>query len=135
MSGFATDSMVPIEPIDPNVHLVHHFLERSARLFPDKVALIHGAVRATYAEINNRANNLACYLVSVGVEKGDRIASLMENSLEYVVSYYGIMKAEPSLSLSTVTLSPKGCDMPLTISRPNSHILSEVREDHLLSEF
>jgi long-chain acyl-CoA synthetase len=85
--------MTPIIPVDPSMTLVHHFLERSARLFPDKTALIHGKVRATYSEINNRANNLTNYFLSLGVQKGDRIALLMENCLEYVVSYYGILKA------------------------------------------
>ncbi len=73
--------------------LVHHFLERNARLYPDKVALIHGKVRATYSEINSLADNLASYLISCGVQRGDRVGLLMENCLEYVISYYGIMKA------------------------------------------
>jgi acyl-CoA synthetase (AMP-forming)/AMP-acid ligase II len=85
--------MIPIVPVDPSMTLVHHFLERSARLYPDKVALIHSKVRATYAEIDIRADNLARHLLSRGLQKGDRIALLMENSLEYVISYYGIMKA------------------------------------------
>jgi len=85
--------MIPIIPIDSAISLVHQFLERSARLFPDKVALVHGKVRATYSEINNRADNLAAWLISRGARKGDRIVLLMENCIEYVVSYYGIMKA------------------------------------------
>jgi len=85
--------MDPIVPIDPYMILVHQFLERSARVYPEKLAIIHGKVRATYAEINDRANNLASYLLSIGVQKGERIALLMENCVEYVVSYYGIMKA------------------------------------------
>jgi len=85
--------MTQTAPMDLSIKFVHHFLERSARLYPDKVALIHGKVRATYAEINNSANNLAQYLVSIGTQKGDRVALLMENCLKYVVSYYGIMKA------------------------------------------
>ncbi len=83
----------PIKPVDPGMTLIHHFLERSARRFPDKVALVHGPVRATYSEINNRANSLARYLISTGVQRGDRVALLMENSVEYLVAYYGIMKA------------------------------------------
>lgn len=85
--------MVPITPVDSSMNLVHHFLERSARLYPDKVALIHGPVRATYAEINNRADALAAYLISIGLQRGDRVALLMENCLEYVISYYGILKS------------------------------------------
>src|SRR5690606_982490 len=87
------DPMTPIIPIDPSVTLVHQFLERSARLHPDKVAIIHGKVRATYSQINTRADNVAAYLLSIGAQKGDRIALLMENCVEYVISYYGIMKA------------------------------------------
>jgi long-chain acyl-CoA synthetase len=84
--------MIPIVPVDTSITLVHHFLERSARLYPNKIALIHGKIRATYSEINNRADNLAAYFISIGVQKGDRIALLMENCLEYVISYYGTMK-------------------------------------------
>ena len=87
------DSVTPIIPIDPSVTLVHHFLERNAHLNPDKVAIVHGKVRTTYSEINTRADNLANYLISIGTQKGDRIALLMENCVEYVISYYGIMKA------------------------------------------
>ena len=39
--------------------LIHHFLEQSARRYPDKIALIHEDTRATYAEINDQANQLA----------------------------------------------------------------------------
>jgi long-chain acyl-CoA synthetase len=81
-----------MNPSNPTT-LVHHFLEFSAARYPDKIALIHGKVRVTYSEINTRADNLAQYLTSIGTQKGDRIALLMENCLEYVISYYGIMKA------------------------------------------
>ncbi len=73
--------------------LIHHFLENSARRLPDKVALVHEGVRATYAQINELANQLAHYLLTSGVKSGDRVAMLLENSLEYVVAYYGILKA------------------------------------------
>ncbi len=75
-----------------NASLIHHFLENSARRLPDKVALVHEDVRATYAQINEQANRLARYLLSSGIKTGDRVAMLLENSLEYVVAYYGILK-------------------------------------------
>lgn len=100
--------MMPIIPVDPSTVLVHHFLERSAHLYPDKVALIHGKVRATYAEINNRANKLAQYLMSIGAQKGDRVALLMENCLEYVISYYGIMKTGAVAVPLNSDLKPEG---------------------------
>jgi acyl-CoA synthetase (AMP-forming)/AMP-acid ligase II len=73
--------------------LVHHFLEESARAYPDKVALIHDGVRVTYDEVNGKANLVARYLLDKGLKPGNRVSILMENSLEYVVSYYGVLKA------------------------------------------
>lgn len=102
------DMKVPIDPLDNTVTLVHHFLERSARLFPDKIGLVHGPVRATYSEINNRANNLACHLTSKGIGKGDRVALLMENSVAYVVAYYGIIKAGAVAAPLNTDLKPEG---------------------------
>ncbi len=73
--------------------LIHNFLEESARLYPDKIALIHDDVRASYATINNMANCLANSLIDMGVSAGDRIPIILDNSLEYVVTYYGILKS------------------------------------------
>jgi long-chain acyl-CoA synthetase len=104
----SSNSFIPIIPIDPTVTLVQHFLERSARLYPDKVAIIHGKLRATYSEINTRADNLAHYLQSIATQKGDRVALLMENCVEYVISYYGIMKAGAVAVPLNSDLKPEG---------------------------
>lgn len=72
---------------------IHHFLENSALRLPDKVALIHDETRATYAQINNAANCLANWLINNNVLPGDRVVLLLENSLEYAVGYYGILKS------------------------------------------
>ena len=104
----SSNSFIPIIPIDPTITLVQHFLERSARLYPDKVAIIHGKLRATYSEINTRADNLAHYLQSIATQKGDRVALLMENCVEYVISYYGIMKAGAVAVPLNSDLKPEG---------------------------
>lgn len=88
--------------------LVHNLLENSAIRSPDKVALIHGKVRSTYAEINQTSGSLARYLIHNGVKKGDRVALLVENSLEYVVSYYGVMKAGAVAVPLNADLKPDG---------------------------
>ena len=74
-------------------YLVHHFLENSASRFPDKIALIHGDQRLTYQQINQLSNQLASSLLDMGIKKGDRVVFIFENCLEYVVSYYGTLKA------------------------------------------
>ena len=102
-----------------NQILIHHFLETSAQSFPDKIALIHDHIRATYSQINNNANRLAHWLIDHGIKKGDRVIFIFENSLEYVVAYYGILKAGGvAVSLST-ELKPDGLN-PLTKSHIGS---------------
>lgn len=73
--------------------LVHHLLEESQRQHPAKTALVHGKTRASFDEINLKANHLAHWLLDRGLGRGGRVVLLLENSLEYVVSYYGTLKA------------------------------------------
>jgi amino acid adenylation domain-containing protein len=73
--------------------LVHEWLSRSARRFPDKVALICGKQRWTYKALNQHADHLASALLDVGICRGDRVAVFMDNSAETVISLYGILKA------------------------------------------
>jgi long-chain acyl-CoA synthetase len=69
------------------------FLEDSARRFPDRDALVMGEVRLAYAEVNGAANQVANYLVSRGIEPGDKVAMTCPNLPYFPVIYYGILKA------------------------------------------
>src|SRR3990172_10243291 len=73
--------------------LLNRFLEQSAIISPDKTALITSKGRYSYREINEMANRVANALIGEGLEKGDRIALFMENSLEAVICMFGILKA------------------------------------------
>jgi len=55
------------------------FLRRSAYMFPDKTAVVHGDRRYTYQEFEERVNRLASRLKDAGFQKGDRIAFLCPN--------------------------------------------------------
>jgi long-chain acyl-CoA synthetase len=72
---------------------VEAFLERSAARFPDKVALVCGRRRLTYAEIDAGANALAGALISSGLERFDRVAIVLENSPEMVIAVFAALKA------------------------------------------
>ncbi len=73
--------------------LINHFLEHSASRLPHKVALIHRDKRLTYSEIDSMANRLAHFFLESGVKRGDRIAIIMDNSVEAVISIFGVLKA------------------------------------------
>ena len=74
--------------------LLQEFLEASAERLPDKEALVAGSSRLTFREIDVAANRLAHALRECGVAYGDRVAVLMDNSPEAIVSIWGILKAD-----------------------------------------
>ncbi len=67
-------------------------LERGAAQVPDKIAVVDGAHRKTYSELNSMANALAVSLVEFGFKKGDRTAIYMPNSIELMVAFYAMQK-------------------------------------------
>ena len=66
------------------------FLERSARVWPGKVAVIYGSRRLTYAELAAEAARVAGALRASGVEPGDRVAYLMPNLPEMLVAHFAV---------------------------------------------
>ena len=75
-------------------HYVTDWLDKRARLTPDKVALIDYASNAvtTYAEWNERVNRTANYLRSLGIGKGDLVAVYATNRLEYLDLFWAAPK-------------------------------------------
>ena len=111
--------------------LVHHFLEHSAQQYPDKVALIHAGVRSTYTEINAQANQMAQLLLDCGVTYNQRVVLLLENSLQYVVAYYGALKAGAVVVPCSSDSKPEGLQGVLLDVEP-SVIVSSTRFERLL---
>ncbi len=71
---------------------IHSFLENSASRLPDKEALVSGERRLTYSEVNGLANRIRDF-VCTRTKKQDPVAILLDNSIEFVCSYFGILKA------------------------------------------
>ncbi len=85
---FGDMGMFEFDPV-----LVHEWLRRSARRFPDKVALVCGEQRWSYKSLDCHTSHLALALVGLGVERQDRVVILLDNSVETVISLYGVLKA------------------------------------------
>ena len=66
------------------------FLERSARVWPGKTAVIYGARRLTYRELAAEAQRVAGALRASGVGPGDRVAYLMPNLPEMLIAHYAV---------------------------------------------
>jgi amino acid adenylation domain-containing protein len=72
---------------------VEQFLENSAALYPEKVALVHGSQRFNYGQIDREANQLARALMAAGVKRGDRVVIYLPNSVEAVLAIFATLKA------------------------------------------
>jgi len=71
-------------------------LRKAAKDYPKRVAVIEpeaGGKEYTYQWLDEKSSVLAASLAGMGVEPGDRIVLWMKNSLGYILSFYGILKA------------------------------------------
>jgi 3-oxocholest-4-en-26-oate---CoA ligase len=67
--------------------------EHAIDAVPDRVALICGDEQVTYAQLEERANCLAHYLIDQGVRKDDKVGLYCRNRIEIVIAMLGIVKA------------------------------------------
>ena len=86
------DKGVPHTVDIPNVPLFH-FLEESARKYPDRACTIFKGAVMTYKEMNAITDRVAAALVDLGVKKGDRVGIFMPNTPQFVMAFFGILKA------------------------------------------
>ena len=78
---------------------LHDYLSHSAARAPDKVALVCKEQRFTYAQLEQRANELATTLTARGVRRGDRVIVFADNTVETVVSFWAVLKANAVVSI------------------------------------
>ena len=69
------------------------FLERSASIYPDKLAVVHGEVRRTWAETYERCRRLASALVKEGIKPGDTVSMMCPNLPEHFEAHFGVPMA------------------------------------------
>jgi acyl-CoA ligase (AMP-forming) (exosortase A-associated) len=74
--------------------LIWHLLRRTVSRLPQKEALVHGAQRLTYAEVDRLVAGLAVGLRRAGLQRGERVGIYLEASIPQVISMFGISRAE-----------------------------------------
>jgi len=99
------------------------FLEQSARLRPDKTALVCGSRRWTYAELETACNRLAAALVAQGIERGDRVAIHLDNSFEAVAAIFASLKASAVFVMVNPTTKPDKLAYLLNNSRAKALVM------------
>jgi amino acid adenylation domain-containing protein len=76
----------------PDTKCLHHLVETQVKLTPDAVAIVFEEQQLTYAELDCQANQVANYLIDVGVKPATFVGICVERSLQMVVGLLGILK-------------------------------------------
>ena len=80
--GRSAANFVPLSPVS--------FLTRTAGIYGNRIAVVHGERRYTYAQFLDRARRLASSLARAGVGKGDTVAIMAPNTLEMLEAHYAV---------------------------------------------
>jgi fatty-acyl-CoA synthase len=82
------------------------FLERTAEVYPDRLAVVHGSLRRTWGEVEARCRRLASALARRGIGKGDTVAVMLPNTPPMVEAHFGIPMAGAVLNALNTRLDP-----------------------------
>ena len=83
------------------------FLERSAEVYPNRVAVIHGKLRQTWMQTYERCRRLASALQKHGIGLGDTVAVMLPNTPPMVEAHFGIPMAGAVLNALNTRLDPE----------------------------
>ena len=104
-------------------------LTKTARLYPEKEALIQGSRTLTYGQFNARANQLANALGRLGVRPGENVAILQYNYPETFEALFGCLKAGCGTVPINFRLHPKECAFIIDHSDARAVIISPEFND------
>lgn len=107
-------------------------LTKSARTYPNNLAIAHGQRRLTYAEFNARVNRLANALREMGIQRGDNVAILQYNYPETLESIFACFKAGYGTVPINFRLHPKEFAFIIDHSEAKAVIISSEFNDTIL---
>lgn len=113
----------------PDLHsvatpLLSDLLSTSAARLGEKVALVCQKKRVTYAELEQRSDALAAHLEKRGIARGDRVVVFGDNTVETVVSFWAVLKANAVVSIVN----------PLTKADKLKYLLNDCRARAFISD-
>jgi long-chain acyl-CoA synthetase len=72
---------------------LHGLLEQTAARYPERIATIFFGAQLTYRALNAAADRFAYALLSFGLKRGDRVALMLPNCPQFLIAFYGTLKA------------------------------------------
>ena len=83
------------------------FLQRSAEVYPDRLAIVHGSLRQTWGQTYARCRQFASSLRKLGIAKNDTVAVLLPNTPPMVEAHFGVPMAGAVLNALNTRLDPE----------------------------
>ena len=102
------------------------FLERSAAIFPDRLAVVHGAVRRNYRDLYARTRRLASALQAHGVSKNDTVTVMLANTPAMLECHFGVPMA--GAVLNTLNTRLDAAIIAFTLDHAETKVLITDRE-------
>ena len=102
------------------------FLQRSAAVYPDQLAIIHGNARVTYAQFYGRCRQLGSALAKAGIGKGDTVSVLLANTPAMLECHYGVPMAGGVLNTLNTRLD--AATIAFSLSHAEARILIVDKE-------
>lgn len=112
---------------------VEDFLSRSAARLPDKTALVAGATRLSYAELDAMSTALAAGLSRAGIGRGDRVLVFLDNCWEAAVAIFAVLKT--GAVFSPINASTKAAKLAYIIDNCRARaVITKTRMAPVLAE-
>lgn len=111
--------------IDNKLMFAGHLLQRAARCFPDKVALICKDVTITFQKLYDRSLHISNQLLKLGIKPRDKVCLLFENSLIYYQAYFGIWQIGALVAPLNTFLTAKELEHIMADCKPAAIIISD----------
>ncbi|MBO9678031.1 MAG: acyl-CoA synthetase [Acidovorax sp.] len=83
------------------------FIERTAEVYPDRLAIVHGTLRQTWGQTYARCRQLASSLRAAGIAKNDTVAVMLPNTPPMVEAHFGVPMAGAVLNSLNTRLDPE----------------------------
>lgn len=91
---------VPLTPLG--------FIDRAAEVYPNRLAIVHGALRQTWAETRGRCYRLASALVGRGIQAGDTVSIIAPNTPAMLEAHFGVPLSGAVLNAINCRLDAEG---------------------------
>ncbi len=108
-------------------------LKKSSEENPNHTAIVFKGRRISYREVEEYSNSFANALISMGISRGDRVAIMLPNLPQTIISYYGILKAGGVVVNINPDSSKREIEHIITNSRAGMIISLMVNIERLLS--